>query len=175
MVPSTIIIIYSCVWDPCREETRLGCSVFLTWPRQAAEWDEAPGRWWPGHADADHWSQSGETGPSLARESSPGGELTWYLVQSRLYSKELETEYVLCCLLWPGLQMKPFTDPSPRISVSGQTSLLTVACIIVTGVNLFHFVLPSQETHNLLCLSNLIIWLTLIISALLSRRGFGPR
>ena len=47
--------------------------------------------------------------------------------------------------------------------------------LIVTGVNLFRFVLPSQETHNLLCLSNLIIRLTLIISALLSRRGFGPR
>ena len=130
----------------------------------------------PGHADhpvPGHRAQSGETGPSLARERLL--LVTCYLIQSRFYSKELETEYVLCCLLWPGLQMKPFTDPSPRISVSGQTSLLTVAGIIVTGVNLFHFVLPSQETHNLLCLSNLIIRLTLIISALLSRRGFGPR
>ena len=114
-------------------------------------------------------------GPVWLERAVQGASYTWYLVQSRLYSKELETEYVLCYLLWPGLQMKPFTDPSPRISVSGQTSLLTVACIIVTGVNLFHFVLPSQETHNLLCLSNLIIRLTLIISALLSRRGFGPR
>ena len=143
-------------WDEAHE-------AVMTWPCLAmliTAWSQSTER--------RNWAQSGQRALVTCY-------LLQHLIQSRFYSKELETEYVLCCLLWPGLQMKPFTDPSPRISVSGQTSLLTVAGIIVTGVNLFHFVLPSQETHNLLCLSNLIIRLTLIISALLSRRGFGPR
>ena len=52
---------------------------------------------------------------ALARESSPGG----WLLGAGSRSKELKSECdVLCCLMWPGLQMKPFRIHLQAISDS---------------------------------------------------------
>ena len=143
----------------------LSCSIFCSWPRQAS------GLSLPGDDLAMvitlHCLETTEQRNwALARESSPGG----WLLGADPRSSSLS---VMFYVVWCGPDYKWSRLGSISKLSQTQTSLLTVPGVIVTGVNLLHFILPSQETHNLLCLSNLIIWLTLIISALVSHRGFG--